>query len=202
KKGDKILVKSTGQTHVVDSLGIFTPKRTETRHLEAGEVGWVSATIKDIQGAPVGDTLTHANTPDVAMLPGFKKVKPQVYAGMFPVNADDYEDFREALGKLALNDASLFYEPENSDALGFGFRVGFLGLLHMEIIHERLEREHDLDLITTAPTVVYELLLSDGETLYVDNPSKLPEGNKIEEFREPIARVNILTPQEYVGSVI
>ena len=202
KKGDKILVKSTGQTHVVDQLGIFTPKRTETKQLEAGEVGWVSGSIKDIHGAPVGDTLTLAKTPDVAALPGFKKVKPQVYAGMFPVSADDYEDFRDALAKLTLNDASLFYEPETSDALGFGFRVGFLGMLHMEIIQERLEREYDLDLITTAPTVVYELLLSDGETIYVDNPSKLPEGNKIEEFREPIARVNILVPQEHIGNVI
>ncbi len=202
KKGDKIHVKSTGQNHVVDSLGVFTPKRKETDILEAGEVGWVSATIKDIHGAPVGDTLTHAKTPDVEMLPGFKKVKPQVYAGMFPVNADDYEDFRDALSKLALNDASLFYEPESSDALGFGFRVGFLGMLHMEIIHERLEREYDLDLITTAPTVVYELILNDGSTLYVDNPSSLPDSNLIEEFREPIARVNILVPQEYVGNVI
>src|SRR5690554_1861134 len=202
RKGDKILVKSTGQTHVVDALGIFTPKRTERAVLEAGEVGWVSASIKDIHGAPVGDTLTHAKTPDVPALPGFKKVKPQVYAGMFPVSADDYEDFRDALAKLSLNDASLFYEPETSDALGFGFRVGFLGMLHMEIIHERLEREYDMDLITTAPTVVYELMLSDGSLLYVDNPSKLPEGNKIEEFREPIARVNILVPQEYVGNVI
>ena len=183
-------------------LGVFTPKRKETDILEAGEVGWVSATIKDIHGAPVGDTLTHAKTPDVEMLPGFKKVKPQVYAGMFPVNADDYEDFRDALSKLALNDASLFYEPESSDALGFGFRVGFLGMLHMEIIHERLEREYDLDLITTAPTVVYELILNDGSTLYVDNPSSLPDSNLIEEFREPIARVNILVPQEYVGNVI
>src|SRR5699024_4890508 len=182
----------TGQTHVVDSLGVFSPKRTETVQLEAGEVGWVSATIKDIHGAPVGDTLTHAKTPDVEMLPGFKKVRPQVYAGMFPVNADDYNDFRDALAKLTLNDASLFYDPETSDALGFGFRVGFLGMLHMEIIQERLEREYDMDLITTAPTVVYELELSDGRTIYVDNPSALPEGNRIEEFREPIARVNIL----------
>jgi len=202
KKGDKILVKSTGQTHVVDSLGIFTPKRTETKLLEAGEVGWVSGSIKDIHGAPVGDTLTLAKTPNVKALPGFKNVKPQVYAGMFPVSADDYEDFRDALAKLTLNDASLFYEPETSDALGFGFRVGFLGMLHMEIIQERLEREYDLDLITTAPTVVYELALVSGDILHVDNPSKLPEGGKIEEFREPIARVNILVPQEFVGNVI
>ncbi|MBZ2189834.1 translation elongation factor 4 [Alcanivorax sp. JB21] len=202
KKGDKILVKSTGQTHIVDGLGIFTPKRTERPYLEAGEVGWINASIKEILGAPVGDTLTHARTPDVPSLPGFKKVKPQVYAGMFPVSADDYENFRDALSKLALNDASLFYEPETSDALGFGFRVGFLGMLHMEIIQERLEREYDLDLITTAPTVVYELLLADGSVLHVDNPSDLPEANKVEEFREPIARVNILVPQDYVGAVI
>ena len=202
KKGDKILVKSTGQTHVVDALGVFTPKRTDRPALEAGEVGWISASIKDIHGAPVGDTLTHAKTPEVPALPGFKRVKPQVYAGMFPVNADVYEDFRDALAKLSLNDASLFYEPETSDALGFGFRVGFLGMLHMEIIQERLEREYDLDLITTAPTVVYELQLNDGSMLYVDNPSKLPETNKVAEFREPIARVNILVPQEYLGNVI
>jgi GTP-binding protein LepA len=202
KKGDKILVKSTGQTHVVDALGVFTPKRTDRPVLEAGEVGWISASIKNIHGAPVGDTLTHAKTPEVPALPGFKRVKPQVYAGMFPVNADVYEDFRDALAKLSLNDASLFYEPETSDALGFGFRVGFLGMLHMEIIQERLEREYDLDLITTAPTVVYELQLNDGSMLYVDNPSKLPEVNKVAEFREPVARVNILVPQEYLGNVI
>ena len=202
KKGDKIHVKSTGQNHVVDSLGVFTPKRKETDILEAGEVGWVSATIKDIHGAPVGDTLTHAKTPDVEMLPGFKKVKPQVYAGMFPVNADDYEDFRDALSKLALNDASLFYEPESSDALGFGFRVGFLGMLHMEIIQERLEREYDLDLITTAPTVIYEVVTKQGETLSVDNPSRLPDIGSIEEMREPIVEANILVPQEHLGNVI
>lgn len=201
-KGDKIIMKSTGQAHHVDALGIFTPKRQERKVLEAGEVGWVCASIKDIHGAPVGDTLTHAKTPGVEALPGFQKVKPQVYAGMFPVSADDYEDFREALAKLSLNDASLFYEPETSDALGFGFRVGFLGMLHMEIIQERLEREYDLDLITTAPTVVYELLMNDGSLLYVDNPSKLPESNKVAEFREPIARVSILVPQDYVGNVM
>jgi GTP-binding protein LepA len=202
KKGDKILVKSSGQTHVVDGVGVFSPKRTVRPVLEAGEVGWVTASIKDIHGAPVGDTLTLAKTPEVESLPGFKKAQPQVYAGMFPVSAEDYEDFRDALGKLTLNDASLFYEPETSDALGFGFRVGYLGMLHMEIIQERLEREYDLDLITTAPTVVYEMLMNDGSLVYVDNPSKLPEATKVDEFREPIARVNILVPQDYVGSVM
>ena len=202
KKGDKILVKSTGQTHVVDSLGIFTPKRTETKVLEAGEVGWVSGSIKEIHGAPVGDTLTLAKTPNVPALPGFKNVKPQVYAGMFPVSADDYEDFRDALAKLTLNDASLFYEPETSDALGFGFRVGFLGMLHMEIIQERLEREYDIDLITTAPTVIYEVITKQGETLSVDNPSRLPDIGSIEEMREPIVEANILVPQEHLGNVI
>jgi GTP-binding protein LepA len=202
KKGDKVLVKSTGQTHVVDGVGVFSPKRTVRPALEAGEVGWVTASIKDIHGAPVGDTLTLAKTPEVESLPGFKKAQPQVYAGMFPVSAEDYEDFRDALGKLTLNDASLFYEPETSDALGFGFRVGYLGMLHMEIIQERLEREYDLDLITTAPTVVYELLMNDESLVYVDNPSKLPEATKVQEFREPIARVNILVPQDYVGAVM
>lgn len=202
KKGDKITVKSTGRTHVVDRLGLFTPKMNELKELKAGEVGFICASIKEIQGAPVGDTITHSSTPDVAQLPGFKKVKPQVYAGLFPVSSDDYEAFREALGKLSLNDASLFYEPESSDALGFGFRCGFLGMLHMEIIQERLEREYDLDLITTAPTVVYEILKSDGEVIYVDNPSKLPAVNNIEEFREPIVKASILVPQEHVGNVI
>lgn len=202
KKGDKILIKSNGRTQVVDNVGIFTPKRTETGILEAGEVGYVVAGIKDINGAPVGDTITKAETPDVPALPGFQKVKPQVYAGLFPVSSDDYENFRDALGKLALNDASLFYEPESSDALGFGFRCGFLGMLHMEIIQERLEREYNLDLITTAPTVVYELLLTSGETVYIDNPSQLPAVNKIEEIREPIVYVSILVPQDHLGSVI
>jgi len=202
KKNDKILVKSTGKEHSIDGVGIFTPKRQETGSLSAGEVGYVVAGIKDIEGAPVGDTLTHAKTPDVESLPGFKRVKPQVYAGLFPISSEDYEAFRDALGKLRLNDASLFFEPESSDALGFGFRCGFLGMLHMEIIQERLEREYDLDLITTAPTVVFELLLNNGEVVYVDNPSKLPDGSKIEEFREPIAEVHILVPQEHLGNVI
>ena len=202
RKGEKIRVKSTGRDHVVDAVGIFTPKRLETGVLEAGEVGFLVAGIKDIHGAPVGDTLTHTKTPDVPSLAGFKRVKPQVYAGLFPVSSDDYEHFRDALGKLSLNDASLHYEPETSDALGFGFRCGFLGMLHMEIIQERLEREYDLDLITTAPTVVYELLLKSGETVQVDNPSDLPDPSKVEEFREPIADVNILVPQDYLGNVI
>ncbi|GMG87596.1 translation elongation factor 4 [Biformimicrobium ophioploci] len=200
---DKIVTKSLGRAHVVDNVGVFTPKRTETGVLKAGEVGFVVAGIKDIHGAPVGDTITHAKTMEtVPALPGFQKVKPQVYAGLFPVSSDDYEAFREALAKLSLNDASLFYEPESSDALGFGFRCGFLGMLHMEIIQERLEREYDLDLITTAPTVVYEVLLTSGETVMVDNPSKLPDLGMIEEMREPIAEANILVPQEYLGNVI
>jgi len=202
EKGDKIQIKSTGKAHPVDKIGIFTPKPTDTGRLRAGEVGFIVAGIKDIHGAPVGDTITHQKTPDVPALPGFKKVKPQVYAGLFPVNADDYEDFRDALEKLTLNDASLFYEPENSDALGFGFRCGFLGMLHMEIIQERLEREYDLDLITTAPTVVYEVVTRQGETVYVDNPSRLPDPGTIEEMREPIVEASILVPQDHLGSVI
>ncbi|WP_227368424.1 translation elongation factor 4 [Halomonas sp. M20] len=202
KKGDKIRMKSTGRNWEANEVGIFTPKRHQTGILRAGEVGFVVAGIKDIHGAPVGDTITHAKTPDVERLPGFQQIKPQVYAGMFPVSADDYEAFRDALEKLALNDASLQYEPENSDALGFGFRVGFLGTLHMEIIQERLEREYDLDLLTTAPTVVYELAMDDGEIRYVANPSKLPDMANVDEMREPIVRASILVPQEFVGNVI
>ncbi len=202
KRGDKIVSKSIGKPQSVDGVGIFTPKRTETGVLEAGEVGYVVAGIKDIHGAPVGDTLTHAATAEVEALPGFQRVKPQVYAGIFTISSDDYEDFREALAKLTLNDASLFYEPESSDALGFGFRCGFLGMLHMEIIQERLEREYDLDLITTAPTVVYEVLRKDGTIVEVDNPSALPEVGDIDQMREPIVQANILLPQEHLGSVI
>src|SRR5690554_447260 len=203
KRGEKIRIKSTGRDWQANEIGIFTPQRKETDVLRAGEVGFVVAGIKDIHGAPVGDTITHAKTPDVPLLPGFQKVKPQVYAGMFPISADDYEDFRDALAKLTLNDASLEYEPENSDALGFGFRVGFLGTLHMEIIQERLEREYNLDLLTTAPTVVYELAMKKGEeVIYVSNPSKLPDMADVEEMREPIVRASILVPQEYVGNVI
>jgi GTP-binding protein LepA len=186
----------------VENIGIFTPKRNQTGILKAGEVGYVVAGIKDIHGAPVGDTLTHVKTSEVPSLPGFKKVQPQVYAGLFPTSSDDYEDFREALAKLALNDASLFYEPESSDALGFGFRCGFLGMLHMEIIQERLEREYNLDLLTTAPTVIYELEMNNGNVIYVDNPSKLPDMGGVAEMREPIVEANILVPQEHLGNVI
>ena len=202
RKKDKIVVKSTGIQYGVDDIGIFTPKRLQTDVLRAGEVGYVVAGIKDIYGAPVGDTLTHLKTADVESLPGFKKVQPQVYAGLFPTSSDDYEDFREALSKLSLNDASLFYEPESSDALGFGFRCGFLGMLHMEIIQERLEREYNLDLLTTAPTVIYELELNNGKVIYVDNPSKLPDMGGVAEMREPIVEANILVPQEHLGNVI
>lgn len=202
RKGDKIKVMSTGQSYNVDRLGIFTPKQVDTAQLNCGEVGWVVCAIKDILGAPVGDTLTSHNNSATSVLPGFKKVKPQVYAGLFPISSDDYEAFRDALGKLSLNDASLFYEPENSTALGFGFRCGFLGLLHMEIIQERLEREYDLDLITTAPTVVYEVEQTNGEVVYVDSPAKLPPLNNIAEIREPIAECNMLLPQSYLGNVI
>ncbi|KZY34092.1 MULTISPECIES: translation elongation factor 4 [unclassified Oleiphilus] len=202
RKGDKILIKSTGKTHQIDAAGVFTPKRHETGILRAGEVGFVVAGIKDIHGAPVGDTITHAKTPEVEQLPGFKKVQPQVYAALFPVSSDDYESFRDALEKLTLNDASLHYEPETSDALGFGFRCGFLGMLHMEIIQERLEREYNLDLLTTAPTVIYELVMRNGEVIKVDNPSRLPDPGAVEEMREPIVEANILVPQEHLGNVI
>jgi GTP-binding protein LepA len=199
---DKIKIMSKDAIHQADKIGVFTPKQTETKVLSTGEVGFIIAGIKEIHGAPVGDTITSAKRPTEKALPGFKKIKPQVYAGLFPVSSDDYEDFRDALSKLSLNDASLFYEPESSAALGFGFRIGFLGMLHMEIIQERLEREYDLDLITTAPTVVYQVLTTKGETIQVDNPSKLPPLNDIDEIREPIVTANILVPQEYLGNVI
>ncbi len=202
KKGDKIKVMSTGISYGVDRLGIFTPKQLDTTQLNCGEVGWIVCGIKDILGAPVGDTLTLQYKAADKPLPGFKKVKPQVYAGLFPISSDDYEAFRDALGKLSLNDASLFYEPEYSTALGFGFRCGFLGLLHMEIIQERLEREYDLDLITTAPTVIYEIELNDGSVEHIDSPAKLPPLNNIAEIREPIAECNMLLPQQYLGNVI
>lgn len=202
KTGDKMQVMSIGKSYEVNGVGIFTPKREATGILRAGEVGYVVAGIKDINGAPVGDTLTHVHHAASEALPGFKKVKPQVYAGLFPVSSDDFPAFREALAKLCLNDAALFFEPESSEALGFGFRCGFLGMLHMEIVQERLEREYNLNLITTAPTVVYEVVTTKGEILSVDNPSKLPAPNYIEEIREPIAKVNILVPQQYLGNVI
>ena len=202
RSGDKMQVMSTGRSYEVTGLGVFTPKRVATNELKAGEVGYVIAGIKDINGAPVGDTLTHAHRAATDMLPGFQTVKPQVYAGLFPIHSDDFTALREALSKLRLNDAALFFEPESSDALGFGFRCGFLGLLHMEIVQERLEREYNLELITTAPTVIYEIITTKGETLHIDNPSRLPAVNFIEELREPIAKANILVPQMHLGSVI
>ena len=202
KLKDRVVMKSVGRIHSIDKLGIFSPKIRYKDCLKAGEVGFLVAGIKDIQGAPVGDTIiSHAGV-DTQALPGFQKVKPQVYAGMFPIDSNDFEDFREALSKLSINDASLFYEPESSDALGFGFRCGFLGMLHMEIIQERLEREYNLDLITTAPTVVYEILTEKNEIISISNPSSLPETNTIQEMREPICEANILVPKDYVGNVI
>lgn len=199
---DKIKVMSTGLSHQVDQLGVFTPKRLNKEVLNTGEVGFIVAGIKDINGAPVGDTITHHHNPCEHALPGFSKVQPKVFSGLFPVNNDDFEAFREALSKLSLNDASLYYEPESSTALGFGFRCGFLGLLHMEIIQERLEREYDLDLITTAPTVVFEVVTTKGETLHIDNPAKLPAVSLIEEMREPIVEAHILVPRAYVGDIM
>ncbi len=202
KSGDKLLVMSTGRNHQVDAVGVFTPKRKVTGKLSAGEVGWITASIKDVHGAPVGDTLTLASDPAPAPLPGFQEMQPRVFAGLFPVDAEDYPDLREALDKLRLNDAALRFEPESSEAMGFGFRCGFLGMLHMEIVQERLEREYDLDLISTAPTVVYEVLKSDGSIVMMDNPAKLPPVNQVEEIREPIIRANVLTPEEYIGNII
>ncbi len=202
KRKDKMLVMSTGRSHSVDGVGIFTPKRESRDSLAAVEVGYVIAGIKDIYGAPVGDTLTTAHHPCDKPLKGFKEIQPRVFAGLFPVISDDYEGLREALSKLKLNDAALFFEPEVSQALGFGFRCGFLGMLHMEIVQERLEREYDLDLITTAPTVIFEVLTTKGETIKVDNPAALPDRSTIEEIREPIISANILLPHEYVGNVI
>ncbi|HWI23810.1 MAG TPA: translation elongation factor 4 [Lysobacter sp.] len=202
KKGDKLLVMSTGRTHQVDDVGVFTPKRKVLDKLGAGEVGWVTASIKDVHGAPVGDTLTLAGDPAAKPLPGFQEMQPRVFAGLFPVDAEDYPDLREALEKLRLNDAALRFEPESSEAMGFGFRCGFLGMLHMEIVQERLEREYNLNLITTAPTVIYEVLKTDGSIVPMDNPAKLPPVNQVEEIREPIIRANVLTPPDYVGNVI
>lgn len=202
RKGDKMRVMSTGRSYDVGEVGIFTPKRSKQEVLQAGEVGYVIAGIKEIQGAPVGDTLTLEKNLAANPLPGFKRVKPQVYAGLFPISADDFEAFREALAKLSLNDASLFYEPESSEALGFGFRCGFLGMLHMEIVQERLEREYNLDLISTAPTVVYQVVTTKDETVLIDNPSQLPVANQIKQMLEPIVRANILVPQDYLGQII
>jgi GTP-binding protein LepA len=202
EKGAKIRVMSTGRSHEVDRVGCFTPKMTDRARLETGQVGFLIAGIKEIDGAPVGDTLTLESRQCAAPLPGFKQVQPRVFAGMFPINSEDYEDFREALRKLRLNDAALHFEPESSTALGFGFRCGFLGMLHMEIVQERLEREYQLHLITTAPTVVYQVLQTDGEVIHVDNPSRLPPVNLVAEIREPIITASILVPHAHVGAVI
>ncbi len=199
---DKIRVMSTGRTFQVEKLGIFTPKQHDMEQLSAGAVGYVIAGIKDIDGAPVGDTLTRVDDPADEALAGFKTVQPRVFAGLFPISSDDYEDLRDALQKLRLNDSALHYEPETSQALGFGFRCGFLGMLHMEIVQARLEREYNLDLITTAPTVIYEVLTTRGEILNLDNPSSLPPVNQIDEIREPIIEANILVPQDYLGSIM
>lgn len=200
--GRRIRVMSTGMDYLVDEVGVFTPKRRTADRLRTGQVGYVVAGIKAIDGAPVGDTLTDAERPAMAPLAGFKKIKPRVFAGLFPVNSGDYESLREALAKLRLNDSALYFEPETSQALGFGFRCGFLGLLHMEIVQERLEREYKLSLITSAPTVVYEVLTTSGETIMVDNPARLPSPDRIAEIREPIIRADILTPPEYLGNII
>jgi GTP-binding protein LepA len=202
KTGQKFKIYSTGQSHNADEIGIFSPKKIKKDILSAGEVGYLVAGIKNIKGAPVGDTIVQSGDEETKALSGFKKVNPKVFASMFTVNSDDYERFRDALSKLILNDSSLLYEPEVSDALGFGFRCGFLGTLHMEVIRERLEREYDLDLISTAPSVEYEVLKNDGTIIKCDNPSQLPAPNDIDEIREPIVNTTILTPNEYVGNVI
>jgi GTP-binding protein LepA len=201
-KRDKIELMSSKDQHQVDQVGVFTPKRELRDELSAGEVGFLVAGIKNIHGAPVGDTITQAKTPADGPLPGFATMQPRVFAGLFPTEADDFPDLRDALEKLQLNDAALSFEPETSEALGFGFRCGFLGLLHMDIVQERLEREYGVDLITTAPTVIYEVEMNDGEVLTLENPAKLPPVNKILEVREPIIQANILVPQDYVGAVI
>jgi GTP-binding protein LepA len=202
KTGDKLRIMSTGRSHTADKLGRFTPKSVVLRELATGDVGFVIAGIKEIDGAPVGDTITQENRPSPDSLPGFKQIKPRVFAGLFPINSEDYEAFRDALSKLRLNDSALHYEPEVSGALGFGFRIGFLGLLHMDIVQERLEREYNLELVTSAPTVVYEVAKTDGTVVYVDNPAKLPPPNETEEIREPIIIANILVPPDYVGAVL
>ncbi|THB72398.1 MAG: elongation factor 4 [Gammaproteobacteria bacterium] len=199
---DKMKVMSTGREHLVDEVGVFTPKRTKKDCLSAGMVGYVIAGIKEIDGAPVGDTLTKRDRPATEAIPGFQQVQPRVFSGLYPVSSDDYDAFREALMKLRINDSALNFEPETSQALGFGFRCGFLGMLHMEIVQERLEREYDLDLITTAPTVIYEVETTKGEIIYIDNPADLPPVNEVKEIREPIILANILTPKDYVGNVM
>jgi GTP-binding protein LepA len=202
KPKEKIRLMATGAQHLCEQVGVFTPKSLQRAALSAGEVGFVIAGIKSLEDAKVGDTVTHSDKPAAEPLGGFKEVKPQVFAGLYPVESNQFEALRTALEKLSLNDASLLFEPENSTALGFGFRCGFLGLLHMEIVQERLEREYDMDLITTAPTVVYELLLKDGSVVQIENPSRLPEPSRIEETREPVINVNLLMPQDYVGPVM
>ena len=202
KKGQKFQIFSNGQSHIVDDIGIFSPKKISKKELSSGEVGYLVAGIKDIKGAPVGDTIIDFNDDITKPLSGFKKVNPKVFASLFTLNSDDYEKFRDALSKLVLNDSSLVYEPEVSDALGFGFRCGFLGTLHMEVVRERLEREYDLDLISTAPSVEYEVLKTDGEILKCDNPSQLPLPNEIDEIREPVVNVTIISPKDYVGNII
>jgi GTP-binding protein LepA len=201
-KGEKIRLMSTGKQHQIEQVGVFTPKREVRDRIGAGEVGFFVAGIKDVHGAPVGDTVTLAKDGATSPLPGFKKMQPRVFAGLFPTDADAYPDLREALDRLQLNDAALQFEPETSEALGFGFRCGFLGLLHMDIVQERLEREYDMDLVTTAPTVIYEVVLNSGEVVSLENPARLPEAGKIAEIREPIIEANILVPQDYVGAVI
>jgi len=202
RRKQKITIMSTGKSFIAEKVGVFTPKRLEKDILNTGEVGYVVAGIKDIFGAPVGDTITWTDNPAAEQLTGFQKVQPRVFAGLYPVSSDHYEDLREALKKLNLNDASLYFEPETSQALGFGFRCGFLGMLHMEIVQERLEREYDVDLITTAPTVIYEVITQNEQVLMIDNPAKLPDMGTIKEIREPIIRANILVPETYLGGVI
>ncbi|HLU77195.1 MAG TPA: translation elongation factor 4 [Burkholderiales bacterium] len=202
KPKDRMLLMSTQATHLCEQVGVFTPKSQSRPQLSAGEVGFIISGIKELEAARVGDTITLADRPAAQALPGFKEIKPQVFAGLYPVESNQYDALREALTKLKLNDASLHFEPETSQALGFGFRCGFLGLLHMDIVQERLEREYDMDLITTAPTVVYEVVLRDGTLLQVENPARMPEPSKIEEIREPIITTTIFVPQDYVGAVM
>ena len=202
RRRQKIRIMSTGRDFQAETVGVFTPRREQRDMLTAGDVGFIIAGIKEIDGAPVGDTITLTDRQAEGQLPGFQTVQPRVFAGLYPVVSDDYENLREALQKLRLNDASLHFEPETSQALGFGFRSGFLGMLHMEIVQERLEREYDIDLITTAPTVIYEVLTTNGDVIQIDNPASLPAVNQVEEIREPIILANILVPQDYLGAVI